>query len=262
MILRGNYLSETLRMSTNIQMFIPNETDGPYRIVYLLHGLHGDQGTWLDNTMLPVYAKKYNYVFVMPEAGRSFYLNLKYGRKYFDYVSAELPGLCRRIFNISAKREDTAVMGCSMGAYGALSLGLSRPEQYGFIGAISPACLYFRPILESLRKDTQAYRKTGPEAEETLADLYAAYGEGLEYRKDCDIAELVRDFPLSGPKPKIYACCGTEDKLREENLRFKDEIMPLDFDFTYEEWKGGHEWVFFNEALERTLDYWQGSGKE
>ena len=90
MILRGNFPSETLHMSTNIQFLIPDKTSGPFRVVYLLHGLHGDQGTWLDNTMLPVYAKEYNAVFVMPEAGRSFYLNLKYGRKYYDFVSDEL----------------------------------------------------------------------------------------------------------------------------------------------------------------------------
>ena len=261
MILRGNFLSKILHMSTNIQFFIPHETGGPYRVAYLLHGLHGDQGTWLDNTMLPVIARKYNAIFVMPEAGRSFYLNLKYGRKYFDYVSEELPLICQGIFNTSPKREDTAVMGCSMGGYGALSLGFSRPEQYGFVGAISPACLYFKPILENLRKDPLPYLKTGPEAEETLNDLYSAYGQGLEYRKEYDIISLARDFPPAMPKPRIYACCGTEDKLREENLRFNDDMKPLDFAFSYEEWQGDHEWYFFNEALKRTLENWYKSDK-
>jgi S-formylglutathione hydrolase FrmB len=190
MILRGNFSSAALCMSTNIQVLIPDKADSPYRVVYLLHGLHGDQGTWLDNTMLPCYAKKYNAAFVMPEAGRSFYLNQKYGRKYYDFVSGELPAVCRKVFNISAKREETAAMGCSMGGYGALKLAFSCPDQFGFCGAISPACLSFKPILDGLRSDPEPYLKTGMEAEEVLKDFRALYGDGLEYRADYDISHL------------------------------------------------------------------------
>jgi S-formylglutathione hydrolase FrmB len=256
MILRGNFPSEILHVSTNIQLLIPEHSNVPYRVVYLLHGLHGDQGTWLDNTQLPVYAREYNAVFVMPEAPRSFYTNLKYGRKYFDYISGELPEVCRKIFNISAKREDTAVMGCSMGAFGALRLALSKPEQYGFCGAISSACLYFRHILDGLRADPAPYIKTGEEAEETLKDLYAIYGTDLEYCNDYDVLELVKNFSAGKPKPKIFATCGTEDEFRKDNLKFNDEMKNTDFDFTYEEWAGDHEWYFFNEALKKTIEFW------
>ena len=255
MILRGNFNSEVLHMSTNIQMYIPDQGEEPFRVVYLLHGLHGDQGTWLDYTTLPLYAKKYNAIFVMPEAGRSFYTNLKYGRKYYDFVSDELPKVCRKIFNISAKREDTAVIGCSMGGYGALRLALSRPEQYGFCGAIAPACLYFEHILDELRKDPQPYLKTGPEAHEILTDLYSIYGEGLKHCKEYDIVELVKNFPSDLPKPKIYAACGTEDDLRKDNQNFRDVMKNTAFDFTYEEWTGGHDWYFFNDALRKTLEF-------
>ena len=256
MILRGNFPSEALHMSTNIQLLIPDQASGPFRVVYLLHGLHGDQGTWLDNSMLPVYARKYNAIFVMPEVGRSFYLNLKYGRKYYDYVSEELPRQCRRIFNISAAREDTAVMGCSMGGFGALLLPLSKPDQFSFCGAISPACLYFRPLLDGLRKDVEGYRKIGPEEAEIVTDFYRAYGDNLEYRKDYDIPELAKNFPAGMPKPKIYITCGTRDSLRKESLAFRDQLKNSDFDFTYEEWDGGHDWYFFNEALKKTLEVW------
>jgi S-formylglutathione hydrolase FrmB len=29
------------------------------------------------------------------------------------------------------------------------------------------------------------------------------------------------------------------------------------FNFTYEEWKGAHEWYFFNEALKKSLEFWR-----
>jgi len=256
MILRGNFMSEALHMSTNIQALIPEKSGEPFRVVYLLHGLHGDQGTWLDNTMLPVYAKKYNAVFIMPEAGRSFYLNLKYGRKYFNYVNEELPRICRKIFNISSDREDTAVMGCSMGGYGSLLLSLTSPQQFGFCGAISPACLFFKPMLDGVRADPNQLIKHHQEGDELLIDLYATYGDNLEYRKDYDIVELVKNFPSDKPKPRIYAVCGTEDSLRKENVHFSDIMKGTDFDFTYKEWTGDHDWYFFNDALQKTLEYW------
>ena len=256
MILRGDYMSETLRTNTNIQIVIPDKFDSPFRIVYLMHGLHGNQGTWLDYSMLPYYAREYNAIFILPEAGRSFYLNLKYGRRYFDYVSDELPEIAKKIFNISAKREDSAVMGCSMGGYAALRLALKKPEKFGFCGAISPACLYFKPMLDALRKDPEPYRQTGPEAEETLTDLYCAYGDDLEYIRDYDISELVKDFPSSCPQPKFYVTCGTEDGLRKENLLFAKQVKNTSLDYTYEEWNGDHEWYFFNEALKKTLEVW------
>ena len=254
MILRGNFSSTVLCMSTNIQVFIPERYSGPYRVVYLLHGLHGDQGTWLDNTMLPLYAREHNAIFVMPEVGRSFYFNLKYGRRYFDYVCDELPEMTKKIFNISSRREDTAAIGCSMCGYGALRMALAKPELFGFCGAISPAALYFKPLLDGLRTTPEQYLKTGHEAQEIYKDLKCNYGDGLEYRRDYDIPEIAKDFPSDKPKPKIYSVCGTEDSLLPENQKFADEMKNTSFDFTYQEWTGGHDWYFFNEALKRIFE--------
>jgi S-formylglutathione hydrolase FrmB len=235
---------------------IPEKHKEPYKIVYLLHGLHGNQGSWINNSMLPFYGKKYNAIFVMPEAGRSFYIDLTYGRKYFTFISEELPQICRRVFNISAKREDTAVIGYSMGGFGALLLALSKPEQYGFCGSISPACLFPKPQLEAIRRDIPAFMKTDYEPDELIKDLYSIHGHDLVFREDVNIPELAKNYPGDKLKPKIYLTCGTEDNLLGENNKFRDEIKKLSFDFTYEEWSGGHNWDFFNEALKKTLKLW------
>jgi len=256
MILRGYYSSEILHTATNIQFIIPDNAEGPYKVVYLLHGMHGNQGTWIDNTMLPYYSKDYNAIFVMPEAARSFYCDLKYGRKFFSFASEELPKITRRIFNISAQREDTAVIGCSMGGHGALKIALSKPEQFGFCGAISSACIYLKQILEGLRVNSDAFRKTGAEEEEIMIDLYSMFGDNLEYNPKDDIDVLAKNFPAGKPKPVIFSTCGTDDDLLKENLRFSDDMKKTGFNFTYEEWKGGHDWNFFNEALKKSIEFW------
>jgi len=257
MILRGDYMSDILHTTVNISFMIPEKRgDEPYKIAYLLHGLHGNSGTWINNTMLPYYGKDYDAIIAMPEVGRSFYCNQKYGRNYYTFISEELPQICKRIFNISEKREDTAVIGNSMGGYGALRMAFSKPGQYGFCGAISPACLYFGPIVDGLRKDPSAYLKTGREAEETLKDLYSIYGEELGYLPESDVPYLVKNYPTDIPKPKVYVNCGTEDNLLKENHKFREEMKGMSFDFTYEEWSGGHEWDFFNEGLKKTFEFW------
>ncbi|MCL2244781.1 MAG: esterase family protein [Treponema sp.] len=260
MILRGSYSSEVMHTSVNIQVYISNPgAEPPYKIIYLLHGLHGNQESWIDNSMLMHYGKEYNAVFVMPDVSRSFYCNLKYGRQYYSFVADELPAISRKIFNISSRREDTAVIGYSMGGYGALRLALSRPEQYSFCGAISPACLYFKSILDKLRTDAAAYMKTSAEAKEIVTDLYSIYGEPLEYNPEYDVLYLAKNFPSNMPKPKIYTVCGTEDDLVKENHQFRDELKDANLDFTYEEWSGGHDWYFFNEGLKKTLEVWHNS---
>ena len=256
MILRGNFNSEVLHMSTHIQVMFPDKGEAPLRIVYLLHGLHGDSSTWLDYTPLPYYAKKFNAIFVMPEVCRSFYTDQRYGRKYFTYVSEELPHICRRFFNFSARREDTAVMGCSMGGFGSLYLALNKPEQYGFCGPISPACLCVKGWLDQMKIDPAPLLKNGPEAYEMVIDIKSLYGEELEYDKKYDIYELVKSFPADAPRPVIFNTCGLEDDLRKESLKLKDIIADRGFNYTYEEWTGGHEWNFFYEALQKTLEFW------
>ncbi|GHV88142.1 tributyrin esterase [Spirochaetia bacterium] len=258
MILRGNVPSKVLNMDTGINVLIPNNGGRePYRVVYLLHGLHGDQNTWLDRTMLSVYANDYNAVFVMPSVGRSFYIDMKYGQKYFTYISEELPEITRKIFNISARREDTAVMGCSMGGYGALRCALSKPEQYGFCGAISSACLNASEQLAGLKEDPGPWLKHGgAEAEAIYRDFIAIFGEDFQPRPGYEIKELVKKIEAGPVKPKIYSACGTEDSLCAENRRFKTGMEKLDFDFTYEEWPGVHDWYFFNDALKKALQKW------
>jgi len=88
MILRGVFFSQKLGMETNISIVAPDKPSGqPYKAIYLLHGICGRSGDWIDYTMLPNYSKEYQAVFIMPEVARSFYSDMKYGLKYFSYIT-------------------------------------------------------------------------------------------------------------------------------------------------------------------------------
>ena len=53
--------------------------------------------------------------------------------------------------------------------------------------------------------------------------------------------------------PRIYLACGTEDALIGANREFRDFLREEDADLIYEEGPGKHNWVFWNEYLDRGL---------
>ena len=189
MKLNGNVFSKVLDMDTGITIVTPNDLklDGSYKVVYLLHGLCGNHRNWADYTLLPTYANDYDAIFIMPEVQRSFYMDMKYGLKYFSYITEELPEICKNIFNISSKREDTAIMGASMGGYGALKCALSKPDQYGFCGAFSPAFLFLKDYLD-YQRDTGIVE---------FEDLKAIFGEGTPLKGGMPSGHSALAFSIS-----------------------------------------------------------------
>ena len=106
MILRGTVFSNILGKDTGITIVTPGnlQEGGPYKVAYLLHGLCGDSATWVDDSMLPVYAREGRTIFILPDAARSFYSDMRHGPRYFTYLVEELPQLCKAVFQISARR--------------------------------------------------------------------------------------------------------------------------------------------------------------
>ena len=255
MILRGNFFSRTLELHTGITIVTSNisSTRNHYKVAYLLHGLSGNNDNWTDYTMLPVYAREYETIFIMPEAARSFYTDMKFGYKYLSYITEELPTIAKKIFNISTRREDTAIIGNSMGGYGALLCALSKPEQYGVCCAFSPVCLFLKEYLDKQRKQGETRGFKTFFGEQLLNDFKSIFGEDLEWNSEYELLELAKNADNHPIKPKIFMACGTEDYLINHNIRFSDEMKKLDFDFTFQKWTGAHDWYFFNEALYKAL---------
>ena len=56
-----------------------------------------------------------------------------------------------------------------------------------------------------------------------------------------------------GPKPALFACCGTEDFLYQQNVNFRDQARKLGLDLTYEEGPGEHNWAFWDKMIQNVL---------
>ena len=254
MRLSGTVYSNILEMDTPISVVTPNNLtkEQPYKVAYILHGLRGNASSWLDYSMLPVYAMGGNTIYILPDAGRSIYTDMKHGFRYFTFITEELPQICRSVFNISADRENTAVMGASMGGYGALKCALTKPEQYGMCGAFSSGCLFIRNDLAFMKEHgiEEATRLFG---QQLANDIPSVFGEDLEWLPEYELTELAKSARQKGILPEIYMTCGTDDKFYPDHISFAKELDQIGIDYTFEQWQAKHDFLCFNEALRRAV---------
>ena len=90
-----------------------------------------------------------------------------------------------------------------MGGYGALKCALSKPEQYGFCGAFSPAFLFLKDYL-NYQRDAGIVK---------YEDLKAIFGEDLTWKSEFELIELVKNLYNKSDKPIIYTASGYNDFL-------------------------------------------------
>ena len=62
-------------------------------------------------------------------------------------------------------------------------------------------------------------------------------------------------------KPRIFMGVGTEDRLYQGNRLLKEKFEQLDYDFTYRESAGAHNWDFWDEYIQYVLEWMFGEVK-
>lgn len=239
-IFRGSIYSRSLDMRTGLTVLLPRESEPtpPRGVIYLLHGLSDCHHGWEENTMLAIYAEERNVAVVMPEVQRSWYTNLPAGPQYFSYVSEELPRTAGKLFGLTFPREQTAVMGLSMGGYGALKCALTNPERFGICCAFSSACDLQRIVKRDGNPEISWLMNGGDPARWEENDVF-----------------LLASRRAGEPGlPAFYTTCGRQDELYPINQKLWRHLKGLGYDSAYEKWDGGHDWHFWNESLRRAMD--------
>lgn len=256
------FYSEVLGLSTSAKVILPQNTktqigmggakaNGNSPVLYLLHGLSDDESIWIRRTSIERYVAEKNLIVVMPNGGRGFYTDMVHGYKYFTFITEELPTLMQQFFHISSKREDTFIAGLSMGGYGALKIALSCPERYAAAASLSGVTDIVRTY-EYTKKDPYNSVMTADEIESILGTFTDI--EGSKH----DLFHLTKELSQKRcEKPRIYQCCGTEDLLYQDNVKFREFIKKLDYDYTYEEENGIHEWGFWDRKIQDVLNWLQ-----
>jgi hypothetical protein len=129
-----------------------------YPVLYLLHGATSLPEEWIDGTYqgldlrvaldsLVAAAAIPEFIVAMPDAenalGAGFYVNSPATGNWEDFVVRDLVRHLDGRYRTDGRAVRRALVGHSMGGFGALAIGFNRPGVFGLIYAISPCCLGF-----------------------------------------------------------------------------------------------------------------------
>ena len=251
--------SQILQTTVGVKLYFP--TDLPAEVGYtvrgvltLLHGFTNSGDDWVQMTAAPRYAADNGLVLIMPDCGNSFYQNMVYGGAYKTFLTEEMPVLLNRMFKLPQRRDRNFIAGLSMGGYGALFLGLSRPDLYAgcasFSGAVDLSMMLADPSVPGVRE------VFGP-----------IFGDSLALPKSSDLRVLARQVAAlpAAQQPKVLLTNGLQDiepyRILQQNDSLHRSIQPLGLaNYCRMQWIGVHEWNFWDRSLVYAIDFFLANG--
>ncbi|CAN5379967.1 alpha/beta hydrolase family protein [soil metagenome] len=230
-----DYFSKALQKQTSVNLILPDpDAPKPWNVMFLLHGLSDNHTIWQRRTSIERYVEGLPLLVVMPDGGRSFYLDAVEGPAYGTAIGSELPALISSYFETTA---EWSITGLSMGGYGAFKLALDHPSL--FTSAVSHSgALHFGhaaygrddAFMQEFRRVTGVDHVGGP------MDLHA----------------LVSSVDKM---PKLRFDCGVDDFLLEANRDFKKHLDSNGIPHEYEEFSGDHSWSYWDEHVQEAIAF-------
>ena len=237
-----SFHSEALERTVPLRALVPLEDAPrvPMPAMYLLHGLYGSEQDWFQYTRVMLWARAKGLAVFCPAGENGFYVNqADTGEAYMRYVGEELPAFTRRLFPLSSRREDTFIAGLSMGGYGALNAGLTYPEIFGKVAALSAA---LRPWKRMDKPQGGCVQRP--------AYARALFGQDTE---PWDTLTLARQ--CGARAPELWLSCGAQDDLLEENIALVNGLRQAGIPAYFDQPPGAHNWDFWDREIQRVIDW-------
>lgn len=242
-ILNLEYYSEALGMNRNVKVIYPESSKSPESssdipVLYLLHGMSGNENSWIQRSEIDRLVRHTNLAIVMPSTDLGFYTNTTYGMNYFDAIANELPEKIHYFLpNLSQKRKKNFIAGLSMGGYGAFKIALIS-DKFSYAASLSGALAFD----EKLMKDDEKAYWTG------------IFGPLEQFNTSKNnLSNLMK--PEQADKPRLYAWCGKQDYLFEANNYMIKKLKEADYNVKYETSDGIHEWYYWSKKIEAVLNW-------
>lgn len=249
-----NFYSKILNNHVDVNVLLPampdndqifNSLEEIYKkrkipVLYLLHGALDDYSMWLRHTNIERYAEEAGIAVVMPSGQNGFYSNARYGLRYFDFITKELPIFAEYTFPVSDCREDRFIAGPSMGGYGASKCALAKADRYmafgDFSGAVDPENL--EPLMKKMGFDFFRY------------DLIFGGSDKVTGSED-DLMVLAEKCKSLNEKPYAFVACGEEDYNNYKmNQKFYDKLRECGFKTEFFAGHGLHDWVYWDKCID------------
>jgi putative tributyrin esterase len=220
-------------------------------VVYLLHGGGGGFRDWSNFSDVARFVES-GLILVMPEGASSYYVNAvdPPQDRFEDYIVRDLIADVETRFPAASGRANRAIVGLSMGGFGAVTLALRHPEVFGFVGGLSSAIEVTRRAftIKRLKQSRHFNAIFGP--------------SGSPARRDRDPFLLVKTTNPDAA-PYFFLTCGEQDSLLPANREFAALLAQRHFHFEFHTTSGGHDWTQWNAWLPdlfHSLTQHRGSG--
>jgi len=239
-----SHFSALLAKEKMFYIYLPDSINSgrTYPVLYLLHGVGGDYGDWLEASHVREQALQHEMIIVLPDGGGfGWYLDspMDSTSLYESYLVVELIPLVESRFPVASGPAAHAISGLSMGGHGAVALALKHPDLFGAASSLSG-------IL-----DLTLHAGMGDAWR--LDSVLGSYQQFPEQWRRYSCSDLVL---RSAASPALFIDCGREDAFAlADNRQFTRLLDSLSIPHRYEENPGEHTWTYWDERLGEHLQF-------
>ena len=258
--------SEILGENVAFDILLPADyTDGSakeYPVVYMLHGYGDDNKAWNDK-WLRIESKVEELeadglepmIYVFPDGSNSYYSNTYDGKfRYMDMFVSEFVPYIDRTYRTIADREHRAVVGYSMGGFGAMVLPMKHPEMF----SISV------PLSMSFRTDEQYMSEPQNGWNSQWGSIFGGVGSSGEgriteyYKEHCPFYQFIPENKEILSQVRWFLHCGDdEEQLLIANDDLHVQMHEYGFAHEYRVGDGAHTSDYWRNTLDEVLPYIQ-----
>lgn len=251
--------SRILNRDISYSVLLPKEYDSlhsNYPVVYLLHGWGDNETAWTKYGLIAYYADanaSIPMIYVMPQGFNTYYVNKYNGSfPYMDMFVKELVPSIDSLFRTIKDPQQRAVMGFSMGGYGALILPAKNPDVFktGVVLSMS-----YRTDAQYMSESQDGWNSqwgsifggVGSSGTARLTDYYKVNNPFYFFKNQGDKSLNGQNY--------FFDCGDDEENLSEPNDDLHDLLRSLDIKHEYRVRNGGHSWDYWHKSLPEALKF-------